>query len=142
MWIRMVLISLSLSPSFLSPPRCGGAAPSWSPGAAVSVAGRLAAALAGRRAGQHAGQQHLPEEGGPERELHGGHRRQDAEQGSADQHHPQVRPPVLRGTKNHIAIIWTDIAIAIRLTIRDNDHFCVTLFLHLGENKCVGQGIS
>lgn len=41
------------------------------PGPAVFVPDGLTAALPGNHPGQRPGQQHLPEEGGPEREQHG-----------------------------------------------------------------------
>ena len=77
--VRILLIALSLRHTWVP-----------SPGAAVSVAGGLAPPVPGHGAGQHPGQQHLPQESGPEWEQHGGHRRQDAEQGSSDQHHTPV----------------------------------------------------
>lgn len=62
-----------------------------SPVPAVSLPEWVTPTLQGHRAGQCPGQQHLPEKGGPEREQHGRHRSQDAEQSPADQHHAQVR---------------------------------------------------
>lgn len=68
----------------------GTHAPSF-PGPAVSVSNGLTFALSRHRAGQRSGQQHLPEKSGPEREQHGWHWCQDAEQSPADQHHTQVK---------------------------------------------------
>lgn len=64
---------------------------SCSPGPAVSVPDRFTTAVSGHRAGQRPGQQHLSEKSGPKRKQHGWHRSQNVEQGSADQHHPQVK---------------------------------------------------
>lgn len=83
---------------------------SASPGPAVSVPDRLTPALPGHRAGQRPGQQHLPEKSGPEREQHGRHRSQDAEQSPADQHHAKVNEKTCR---ERILLCFCSIASAL-----------------------------
>lgn len=58
---------------------------------AVTVRGRLAAEASHQHPHQCTGKQHLPGQGRPERQRHGGHRGQDAVQGPADQLLPQVQ---------------------------------------------------
>lgn len=57
---------------------------------AVALSGRLTTSPAGLGSGQRFGFQHLPPEGGPEREPVGRPRSQDAQQGPPDQYNTEV----------------------------------------------------